>query len=924
MASFSDNSQQLGNFNPYIQQLPVDAMVHVGTQKQKAYDAGVEKIQNNIDNIAGMDVIRYVDKAYLQSKVNELSSNLRTVAAGDFSNFQLVNSVSGMTNNIAKDKNVQTAVSSTMRFRKEQAAMEADRAAGKLSPDNEYYFNKHANDWINNTDVKQGFNGKYIPNFDVFKFAKETFDAVKPDGMSFDQIYVLDAQGKPVHDRGGNLIYSPTMTRMEKEGLFPEKVKQTLQQIFSDPRVGQQLNISGQYNYRNLEAPELSQRIQTQKQTLLGDYNDRMNTLTLQKSLGKNVDKEIDALTSQINTINTNYSNYEQLAYENPDIVRGEMYKDDVSSRYTTMFGHITTKEQVLDNPGWKASFDMQKEANAQSRFAQELRQRKIEHSEKMSYNYKSLAQTKELALLANETKKAETGYGKPGESGNPPTQGNKSSAIDVISLQANNYDNAAIDFSKATDDLLWQTIFGKQPINNQNLQKMLDRGVPEEQAKALMIDAAAKQKNETPAAYRTRLSQQAVVAYNKLTPTEREKNSSVVDAYNDFKTKKRIFNSESVANQQVAKETNALLGKIAQNISLENIKPQRVNLYGKQYDLSKQDILDMAIYLKGNESILSGILGDDNITSAGKQAQKRLEARGKGALLEGLLRTQQQSAELPLTALSRAVVNAPRNIKDLFRSDTPQEIDYSQVKKIYNILGDKQYSEGLERKAEIIKRAYGIKPNLQSSLVSGVKKVDDATYSNLQTYASAYSEGANNLSPDLAAFTKALNDAKELKASNIKSTVIIDENNNPQVEMVISDEKGKRVGGMTVQPDEAKVLGVDINNLYEDREVSALRNNINYSSNRSTSAGDPYSKSTYIQGDSYFDKNDFAAFKNSRYDVQGNVIFVNGLYYPIIYVNDGTNSKVRELPGQLGPEQALQMLKNTTPTQANQILIEK
>ena len=114
MASFTDNTQQLGNFNPYIQQLPVDAMVHVGTQKQKAYDAGVEKIQNNIDNIAGMDVIRDVDKAYLQSKVNELSSNLRTVAAGDFSNFQLVNSVSGMTNNIAKDKHVQTAVSSTM------------------------------------------------------------------------------------------------------------------------------------------------------------------------------------------------------------------------------------------------------------------------------------------------------------------------------------------------------------------------------------------------------------------------------------------------------------------------------------------------------------------------------------------------------------------------------------------------------------------------------------------------------------------------------------------------------------------------------------------------------------------------------------------------------------------------------------------
>jgi len=523
MASFTDNSQQLGNFNPYIQQLPVDAMVHVGTQKQKAYDAGVEKIQNNIDNIAGMDVIRDVDKAYLQSKVNELSSNLRTVAAGDFSNFQLVNSVSGMTNNIAKDKNVQTAVSSTMRFRKEQAAMEADRAAGKLSPDNEYYFNKQANGWINNTDVKQGFNGKYIPNFDVFKFAKETFDAVKPDEMSFDQIYVLDAQGKPVHDRGGNLIYSPTMTRMVKEGLFPEKVKQTLQQIFSDPRVGQQLNISGQYNYRNLGAPELSQRIQTQKQTLLGDYNDRMNTLTLQKSLGKTVDKEIDALTSQINTINTNYSNYEQLAYENPDIVRGEMYKDDVSSRYTTMFGHITTKEQKLDNPGWKASFDMQKEANAQSRFAQELRQRKIEHSEKMSYNYKSLAQQKELAILAAKAKGKKLGDAGDGEGygpgGEATEQGAQSASIEVVRVQNAKFEEAANSYSNASDGFIWETIFSKIPANTTKLNKLMSGGMKRDEAISLLINNGAKAAGQSPEEYKSRWTDRATTEYNKLTP---------------------------------------------------------------------------------------------------------------------------------------------------------------------------------------------------------------------------------------------------------------------------------------------------------------------------------------------------------------------------------------------------------------------
>ena len=106
MASFTDNPQLLTNFNPYVQQLPVDAMREVGMYKQAKYDEGVQKIQTAIDNVAGLDVIRDVDKGYLQSKLNELGNNLKTVAAGDFSNFQLVNSTAGMANAIAKDDKV--------------------------------------------------------------------------------------------------------------------------------------------------------------------------------------------------------------------------------------------------------------------------------------------------------------------------------------------------------------------------------------------------------------------------------------------------------------------------------------------------------------------------------------------------------------------------------------------------------------------------------------------------------------------------------------------------------------------------------------------------------------------------------------------------------------------------------------------------
>ena len=107
MASFTD---QILGFNPYVQQLPLEVMAKVGMYKQAKYEDNVQQIQGEIDKIAGLDILQPADKSYLQSKLNELGGRLKTVAGGDFSNFQLVNSVGGMATQIGKDSNVQNAV----------------------------------------------------------------------------------------------------------------------------------------------------------------------------------------------------------------------------------------------------------------------------------------------------------------------------------------------------------------------------------------------------------------------------------------------------------------------------------------------------------------------------------------------------------------------------------------------------------------------------------------------------------------------------------------------------------------------------------------------------------------------------------------------------------------------------------------------
>lgn len=266
MASFTDNPQLLTNFNPYVQQLPVDAMREVGMYKQAKYDEGVQKIQTTIDNIAGLDVMNDADKAYLQSKLNALGNNLKTVAAGDFSNFQLVNSTAGMASQIANDKNIQAAVFSTNNIRKLQKELDTARSEGKSSPQNEDFFNTKINQYLQNQEVGQSFNAKYKPYIDLTeKYGKIAKD-VEAIEYSYDQPYKTNADGSLkyfITDKSGRLVETtkdkgqPVIDDAMKTITKKGKSAQTILNNFLSSTTEadrEQLAIDAAYHYKNATA----------------------------------------------------------------------------------------------------------------------------------------------------------------------------------------------------------------------------------------------------------------------------------------------------------------------------------------------------------------------------------------------------------------------------------------------------------------------------------------------------------------------------------------------------------------------------------------------------------------------------------------------------------------------------------------------
>jgi hypothetical protein len=258
MASYKDT---VPTFNPYVQTLPVDEMVKVGIYKQQKYDEGIQKIQTNIDNIAGLDVIRGVDKAYLQSKLNQLGNSLTTVAAGDFSNFQLVNSVNGMTNQIARDPNVVNAITSSKTYRKGLEDMDAANKAGKGAASHDWEFKTQANNWLNSEDLNQTFSAGYKQYSPYQKNAQEVIKGLVKNETGQDVAFE--------YDKNGNMIVLDAMTRTKISGITPERIKSALM-VGLTPNDFQSMQIDGRYNYANATPEQFVSDINKSYET---DYN---------------------------------------------------------------------------------------------------------------------------------------------------------------------------------------------------------------------------------------------------------------------------------------------------------------------------------------------------------------------------------------------------------------------------------------------------------------------------------------------------------------------------------------------------------------------------------------------------------------------------------------------------------------------------
>jgi hypothetical protein len=364
MASFTD---QISKFNPYVEQLPVETMKQVGLYKQQKYDEGVEKIQGYIDTIAGLDVMHDSDKEYLQSKLNALGNNLKGVAAGDFSNQQLVTSVGGMATQISKDYNVQNAVSSTSWYRKQTEAIEAARKEGKTAASNIDDWEEQVKGWLGKKEAGQVFRGQYSPYRDVNKKIFEAIKLVHSDAQSLDTAYGLDKDGK--------VDMNNVLAALKRQGIetVDEGKLRTAIGAALDSEDYHQLYIDGKYQLKST-TPEQLMNYATKDYQRSKDYAkaqiERINKdlLTASTATGqarllesrKHFEEVLgDPAKGIKGTLDQNFEATLQSIKDNPNAARGKIYTKNYIDQFANGYAWANVKDELLNNPVredyWKA-----------------------------------------------------------------------------------------------------------------------------------------------------------------------------------------------------------------------------------------------------------------------------------------------------------------------------------------------------------------------------------------------------------------------------------------------------------------------------------------------------------------------------------------------------------------------------------------
>lgn len=583
----------------------------VGMEKQRMYDEGVRRIQSQIDQVAGMSVLRPVDKQYMQSKLNELGNNLKGVAAGDFSNFQLVNSVGGMIGQLSKDSYIQSAVNSTAKIKKQQEAIEEFKKKGKSDKNNEDFFNeKFLRPYLesglsDNEGRPVEFNGEYTPYVDIMKLVQDEAKTAGVDTSVLQQMYRTDDQGRMMIDKKTGLpVAARTMTELETS-TNARQIEAIVNNVLKRGDVQSQLNIDGWANTRFTPVDLIAQVYKKEYDKSMSDVDAdilEINTLLT----GKVDDKEKEVLEGRLKMYQqlkekykSQYSNLTSLIERDPEGFKQNYYKTTFENNLSEAFIKTERKVKNLESPlkkqlNWEAEYEFKERKEA---FDQGIARKNlaINQSNAEIQRLKFFAEYEYDQSTGKWSKKPETK--KPGEgddydddltadvSGKEDRSATQRFESGLFRIQN---DNRQIGM-----DLMYNYLY---KLNN---GKNKDGGTLSKADVVKSIDSWAAANNESVDQFLNRwilnLDNKATESRVSLGVSDRQRIERFRQNHNDYSN---LIAASKFAEAKAYKETGVDIEEITKTLKPINVKLKD----GRSMTITKQDMLDFALFINDSD----------------------------------------------------------------------------------------------------------------------------------------------------------------------------------------------------------------------------------------------------------------------------------------------------------------------------------
>lgn len=251
MASFIG---ALESYNPYVQQIPTDAYVKVGMFKEQEYQAGVKRVQDTIDNIAGLDIANEGGRQYLRARVDELTKSLNKYSAIDFSNVNNVSQLVGLAKPLYQDENIVTDVINTGVYRKWYKQATEKVVKGDMDAVQFQTEQAEAAEWLNSKSAGSAYTGRITPNDSTYEKINKKFldfkSKLKPDTKyTTDEVWVYGKKSYRTSELK-ELFYNQMLDANDREmlsnntsfqdsyeyGLDPNNPKKRLLDIYASKR----------------------------------------------------------------------------------------------------------------------------------------------------------------------------------------------------------------------------------------------------------------------------------------------------------------------------------------------------------------------------------------------------------------------------------------------------------------------------------------------------------------------------------------------------------------------------------------------------------------------------------------------------------------------------------------------------------------